>query len=113
MDAQQEYNKFVTKEGVTKEQIAKADEKNISNQIKGYSNLAGSIGELFREGSKESASFKIAQTALALVEGTRAILTQGTGDPYTAIPRMIAMGAMVSSLLGNIGVALVSEVYQV
>lgn len=105
MDAQKEYNKFVTKEGVTKEQIAKADAKNISNQIKGYSNLAGSIGELFREGSKESASFKIAQTALALVEGTRAILTQGTGDPYTAIPRMIAMGAMVSSLLGNIGVA--------
>lgn len=105
MDAQKEYNKFVTKEGVTKEQIAKADDKNISNQIKGYSNLAGSIGELFREGSKESASFKIAQTALALVEGTRAILTQGTGDPYTAIPRMIAMGAMVSSLLGNIGVA--------
>ena len=105
MDAQQEYNKFINKEGVTKEQIAKADAKNISNQIKGYSNLAGSIGELFREGSKESASFKIAQTALALVEGTRAILTQGTGDPYTAIPRMIAMGAMVSSLLGNIGVA--------
>lgn len=105
MDAQKEYNKFVNKEGVTKEQIAKADAKNISNQIKGYSNLAGSIGELFREGSKESASFKIAQTALALVEGTRAILTQGTGDPYTAIPRMIAMGAMVSSLLGNIGVA--------
>ena len=104
-DAQQEYNKFINKEGVTKEQIAKADEKNISNQIKGYSNLAGSIGELFEAGSRESASFKIAQTALALVEGTRAILTAGTGDPYTAIPRMIAMGAMVSSLLGNIGVA--------
>lgn len=60
---------------------------------------------MYDEGSKEAMLFQIAQSSLALVEGTRAILTAGTGDPYTALPRMIAVGAMVSSLLSNIGIA--------
>lgn len=104
-EATREYNKYIKQTGLTKEQIAKADEQNTSNQLKGYSNMAGAISEMFEKGSREAAAFQIAQDSLALVEGTRAILTAGTGDPYTAIPRMIAMGAMVSSLLSNIGVA--------
>lgn len=84
---------------------ATLDEKNISATLLGYSNIAGALSSMYDEGSREAASFQIAQSALALVEGTRAILTAGTGDPYTAIPRMIAMGAMVSSLLSNIGIA--------
>lgn len=78
----------------------------INNQILGYANLSGAISGMFKQGSKEAATFQAAQTVLALVEGTRAILTAGTGDPYTAIPRMAAMAIMVKSLLGNIGVAL-------
>jgi len=78
----------------------------INNQILGYANLSGAISGMFQQGSKEAATFQAAQTVLALVEGTRAILTAGTGDPYTAIPRMAAMAIMVKSLLGNIGVAL-------
>lgn len=78
----------------------------ISNQILGYANLSGAISGMFQQGSREAATFQAAQTVLALVEGTRAILTAGTGDPYTAIPRMAAMAIMVKSLLGNIGVAL-------
>lgn len=81
------------------------DEKNISATLIGYSNIAGALSSMYDEGSREAAAFQIAQSSLALVEGTRAILTAGTGDPYTAIPRMIAMGAMVSSLLSNIGIA--------
>ncbi|KLD95808.1 hypothetical protein [Aliarcobacter butzleri] len=84
---------------------ATLDEKNISATLLGYSNIAGALSSMYDEGSREAAAFQIAQSALALVEGTRAILTAGTGDPYTAIPRMIAMGAMVSSLLSNIGIA--------
>lgn len=84
---------------------ATLDEKNISATLIGYSNIAGALSSMYDEGSKEAATFQIAQSSLALVEGTRAILTAGTGDPYTAIPRMIAMGAMVSSLLSNIGIA--------
>lgn len=78
----------------------------ISNQILGYANLSGAISGMFQQGSREAATFQAAQTVLALVEGTRAILTAGTGDPYTAIPRMAAMAMMVKSLLGNIGVSL-------
>ncbi|MCG3680246.1 tape measure protein [Aliarcobacter butzleri] len=84
---------------------ATLDEKNISSTLIGYSNIAGALSSMYDEGSREAAAFQIAQSSLALVEGTRAILTAGTGDPYTAIPRMIAMGAMVSSLLSNIGIA--------
>ncbi|MFX4251987.1 hypothetical protein ACOL21_03975 [Aliarcobacter butzleri] len=84
---------------------ATLDEKNISATLLGYSNIAGALSSMYDEGSREAAAFQIAQSSLALVEGTRAILTAGTGDPYTAIPRMIAMGAMVSSLLSNIGIA--------
>lgn len=76
------------------------------DQMNGYINMAGALGSMFQQGSKEAATFQAAQLSLALVEGTRAILTSGTGDPYTAIPRMAAMGIMVKSLLGNIGVAL-------
>jgi len=100
-----EYQKYIKQTGLTKEQIADADEKNFSNQLKGYSNIAGAISELSGLNQREMAGLQIAQTSLALAEGTRAILTQGTGDPYTAIPRMVAMGAMVGSLLSNIGVA--------
>ena len=78
----------------------------INNQIIGYANIAGAISGMFQQGSKEAATFQAVQTTLALVEGTRAILTAGTGDPYTAIPRMAAMSLMVKSLLGNIGVSL-------
>lgn len=88
----------------TKDKAA-LDKENTSATLIGYSNIAGAISTMFDQGSKEAATFQIAQSALALVEGTRAILTAGTGDPYTAIPRMIAMAAMVSSLLSNIGVA--------
>jgi tape measure domain-containing protein len=79
--------------------------KHLDNQITGYANLAGALSSMFEEGSKEAATFQAAQTALALVEATRAILTAGTGDPYTAIPRMAAMAIMAKSLLGNIGIA--------
>lgn len=81
------------------------DEKNLSVTLIGFSNISAAVSTLFEQGSKEAAVSQIAQSSLALVEGTRAILTAGTGDPYTAIPRMISMAAMVSSLFSNIGIA--------
>jgi tape measure domain-containing protein len=81
------------------------DEKNLSSTLIGFSNISAAVSTLFDQGSKEAAVSQIAQSSLALVEGTRAILTAGTGDPYTAIPRMISMAAMVSSLFSNIGIA--------
>lgn len=78
-----------------------------SNQLLGYANLSGAISGMFEQGSRDAAVFQAAQTSLALVEGTRAILSAlSNGDPYTAIARAAAVGMMVKSLLGNIGVSL-------
>lgn len=99
-----EENRAKIKKG--SEDEAKNEEMFRKDQMNGYINMAGALGSMFEQGSKEAATFQAAQLSLALVEGTRAILTSGTGDPYTAIPRMAAMGIMVKSLLGNIGVAL-------
>ena len=84
---------------------AENEEQYRKDQINGYANISSAMADMFEKGSKEAATFQAASTALALVEATRAILTQGTGDPYTAIPRMVAMAAMVGSLMKNIGVA--------
>lgn len=55
--------------------------------------------------AKEGAAFvanaavKIAaQMGVNLAKGTEAVLTQGSGDPYTAFPRMAAMAAIVAGL---------------
>lgn len=40
------------------------------------------------------------------LKGTEAVLNQGSGDPYTAFPRMAAMAAIVAALgvaIGSIG----------
>lgn len=108
-----EFNKYAGDVEKTKEleqQYTKdtdlLNKQSINNQILGYANIAGAISGMFQQGSRDAATFQAVQTTLALVEGTRAILTAGTGDPYTAIPRMAAMAMMVKSLLGNIGVSL-------
>lgn len=84
---------------------AKIEEQHTQNQLIGYSNIAGAMSTMYEEGSRQAAAFQAIQTTLALIEATRAIVSQGTGDPYTAIPRMIAMAAMVTSLLSNVGIA--------
>ncbi len=81
------------------------NEQNIQAQLAGYSNIAGAMSGMFEQGSREAASFQLVESSLALATGIRAILTQGSGDPYTAFARMAAMTATVSSMLGNIGIA--------
>lgn len=44
-----------------------------------------------------------AQGAVNVAKGTEAVLTQGSGDPYTAFPRMAAMAAAVVALGVAIG----------
>lgn len=80
-------------------------EQNIQAQLNGYANIAGSMSSMFEQGTKEAAAFQLVESGLALATGMRAILTQGSGDPYTAFARMASMAAIVSSMLGNIGVA--------
>ncbi len=44
-----------------------------------------------------------AQMGFNVAKGTEAVLTQGSGDPYTAFPRMAAMAAVVAALGVAIG----------
>lgn len=104
-DATKQYQSNRAKATKGSKEEAENEEQFRKDQINGYANISSAMADMFEKGSKEAATFQAASTALALVEATRAILTQGTGDPYTAIPRMVAMAAMVGSLMSNIGVA--------
>lgn len=104
-DATKQYHSNRAKATKGSKEEAENEEQYRKDQINGYANISSAMADMFEKGSKEAATFQAASTALALVEATRAILTQGTGDPYTAIPRMVAMAAMVGSLMKNIGVA--------
>lgn len=108
----EQFNKYAGDVGKTKEleqqyikDTALLNEQNIQSQLNGYANITGAMASMFNEGSKEAASFQLIEGGLALASGIRAILTQGSGDPYTAFARMAAMAATVSSMLGNIGIA--------
>lgn len=86
--------------------VDKANKKSQTDQIAGYANIAGAMSNMFEQGSREAEAFKLAQTAIVAVNAINAVLTQGMGDPYTAIPRMIAMVAMVGSLISQVGVTI-------
>lgn len=101
----QDYNKIVNKTDKDKEKFAKGESKHQSNLIKGYSNIAGSLGGLFKEGSDGAKAMMITQSALATVNAVNAVLTQGQGDPYTSFARMATMSTAVAGLLSSIGLA--------
>ena len=81
------------------------NEQNIQAQINGYANIAGAMSGMFEQGTKEAATFQMIESGLAVVSGVRAILSQGSGDPYTAFARMAAMTASVMSLLQSAKIA--------
>lgn len=111
-DEQKSFNKF-SKEYAKiqeptlkdKEKFNKAEKQHISNQLNGYSAIAGAIGGLYAKGERQASAFQAIQASIALVEGVTAILSQGKGDPYTAGARMAAMGATVASLLSSAKIA--------
>lgn len=80
-------------------------EQNLQAQIAGYGQISGAMSKMFEEGSKEAAAFQMVESGLAVVAGIRAILTQGSGDPYSAFARMAVMAASVASLLSSADIA--------
>ena len=86
-------------------ELSNLDKKNQQNQILGYADVAGAMSNMFKQGSKDAQNFQRIQAGLAMVAGIQAILTQGQGDPYSAMPRMLAMAGMVISVLANAKIA--------
>lgn len=99
-EEQQRWDKF------SKENNETEDDKNqhLQNQLSTYSNLAGAAATMFEEGSSQAQAMQQIQTALAVVEGGLAVIHQMTsGDVYTAIPRALAVAAMVQQALSGSG----------
>ena len=102
---QELYDKAIIASKDDAEKLSEIEKKHQENQLSGYGNIAGAMSQMFEKGSREAAIFQSIQSGLAVVEATKAILTQGSGDPYTAFARMAMMAASVSSLLSNVGIA--------
>ncbi len=93
--------------------VLQLSERDTKNRLAGYGAMAGAAAGFFDEQSKGyqalqtvSQVFHAAELAMTLAElvpkGISAVLSQGSGDPYTAFGRMAAMAAIV----GGLGVAI-------
>jgi hypothetical protein len=85
------------------EDIAKTKAESLQNTLGGIAQIAGATSSMFAQGSNEAKAFNLIALAGLTAKGASAILTQGEGDPYTAIPRMIAMAGIVANILATAG----------
>lgn len=97
--------------------IASLNEMETRSRLAGYGDMASAAAGFFGEQSKGyqalmavSKVFHAAELAMTLAElvpkGISAVLSQGSGDPYTAFGRMAAMAAIVTGLgvaIGSVG----------
>jgi len=97
--------------------MSRLSEMETKNRLSGYGDMAGAAAGFFGEQSRGyqvmmtvSKAFHAAELAMTMAElvpkGISAVLSQGSGDPYTAFGRMAAMAAIVAGLgvaIGGIG----------
>lgn len=97
--------------------ILELNKRRTQDQLASYGSMASAAAGFFGEQSKGyqalmavSKVFHAAELAMTLAElvpkGISAVLTQGSGDPYSAFGRMAAMAAIVAGLgvaIGGIG----------
>jgi hypothetical protein len=92
---------------------------NFQNQISGIGSILGASKSLFKEQSKEreilhrlEMGFLVAEMAMAAQKAVTnaivAITNQGSGDPYSAFPRIAAMTAIMAGIVGAIGASISS-----
>jgi len=94
--------------------IAQVQQRAMREQVGTYGDMAGAASQFFDKGSKGyktlqavSTAFHAAELAATIAElvpkGISAVLSQGSGDPYSAFGRMAAMAAIVAGLGVAIG----------
>ena len=103
--ADKKYNDNKTKyaEGISEYNLN--EQEHTENQIVGYANMAGAMSNMFADGSREAAAFQAVQSGLAVVNAVASIMNQASGDPYTTIPRMVAVAAMAAQTLSKANIA--------
>jgi hypothetical protein len=88
----------------------------IKNALGYTADMFESLSQLYDKDSSErkklhdlSMAFNLAEkaatTAQIILEATKAVATQGSGDPYTAFARVAAMAASMAALLVSVGIA--------
>lgn len=95
---------------------AKSNIGHIKNALGYTADMFESLSQLYDKDSSErkklhdlSMAFNLAEkaatTAQIILEATKAVATQGSGDPYTAFARVAAMAASMAALLASVGIA--------
>jgi hypothetical protein len=104
-------------QGTYQKTLTELNARDTKSRLSGYGDMASAAAGFFGEQSKGyqalmmvSKVFHAAELASTLAElvpkGIAAVLNQASGDPYSAIPRMAAMAAIVAGLgvaIGGIG----------
>jgi len=104
-DEEKQYLKNKNKIGATSKELAENEAKHTESQINGYGQMAGAMSTMFADGSREAAAFQAVQSGLAVVNAVASIMNQASGDPYTTIPRMVAVAAMAAQTLSKANIA--------
>lgn len=108
-NAANKYLNGLSTEKEYQEDLGAVQQKQTAAQLGGYGDMAGAAAGFFGEQSKGyktlmavSEVFHAAELAMTIAElvpkAISAILTQASGDPYTAFARMAAMAAVVAGL---------------
>lgn len=80
--------------------------KNQQNQVLGYADIAGAIGAMFQQGSKEAEAFQRIQAGLAMVNAVNAVLMAGATMPTPVnFASMATMAGLVTTVLANASIA--------
>jgi len=77
--------------------------RGISELASGINSIAGAMQGMYSEGERGYKNMAVVMQGANLLAAVGAVLQQGMGDPYTAIPRMIAMGGIVMGLGYSVG----------
>lgn len=81
-------------------------EKAKTSEIAGYGQIAGAIGAMFKQGSKEAEAFQRIQAGLAMVNAVNAVLMAGATMPTPAnFASMATMAGLVTTVLANASIA--------
>ena len=81
-------------------------EKAKTSEIAGYGQIAGAIGTMFEQGSKEAEAFQRIQAGLAMVNAVNAVLMAGATMPTPAnFASMATMAGLVTTVLANASIA--------
>ncbi|MCK9504695.1 MAG: tape measure protein [Porticoccaceae bacterium] len=82
---------------------ARLKQANIDASIDGIMQVAGASSKMFDQNSEEAKAMNLVVLGGLAAKAAAAMLTQGTGDPYTAFARIAAMGTLVAGIMSAAG----------